>query len=81
MVGPKEAEFTGAWTKLNFEELHNLYSPDIIRTIKSSRRRLAGNIARMGQINNEILVGKPERKIPSRIRRRRRKILHWILTK
>jgi hypothetical protein len=36
--------------KFHSEELHNLYSfPDIIRRIKSRRKRWAGHVARMGK--------------------------------
>jgi hypothetical protein len=41
-------------------------SPDIIRQIKSRRRRWAGHVARMGEGRNvyRVLVGKPEGKRP-----------------
>jgi hypothetical protein len=40
---------TGGWRKLHNEELNDLYSsPNIIRNIKSRRRRWAGHVARMG---------------------------------
>jgi hypothetical protein len=41
-------------------------SPNIIKMIKSSRMRLEGHVARMGERKNayRILVGKPERKRP-----------------
>jgi hypothetical protein len=45
------------------EELHNLYSsPDIIRQIKSRRKRWAGHVARMGEERKlyKVLGGKPE---------------------
>jgi hypothetical protein len=45
------------------EELHNLYSsPDIIRMIKSRRRRWVGHVVRMEEMINayKILVGKSE---------------------
>jgi hypothetical protein len=36
IFGPKMDEVKGEWRKLNYEELHNLYSsPDIIRQVKS----------------------------------------------
>jgi hypothetical protein len=48
IFGPKRAEVTGEWRKLNNEELHNLYSsPDIIRQVKSGRMSWAGHVARM----------------------------------
>jgi hypothetical protein len=67
MFGPKRDEVTGEWTKLNNEELHNLYSfPDTIRQIKSRRMRWAGHVARVGEERNlyKVLVGKPEGKRP-----------------
>jgi hypothetical protein len=60
-------EVTGQWRKLHNGELHNLYSSaDIIRLIKSSRKRWAGNVARMGEGRNvyRVLVRKPEGKRP-----------------
>jgi hypothetical protein len=40
---------TGDWRKLHNEELHNFYaSPNIIRIIKSGRKRYAGHVARIG---------------------------------
>jgi hypothetical protein len=48
-------------------ELYSLYSsPDIIRQIKSSRMRLAGHVASMGEERNvyRVLVGKPQGKTP-----------------
>jgi hypothetical protein len=47
--GPKRDEVTGERRKLHNGELHNLCSsPDIIKQIKSSRMRWAGQVARMG---------------------------------
>jgi hypothetical protein len=38
------------WRRLHNDELNDLYSsPNIIRVIKSRRRRLAGHLKRMGQ--------------------------------
>jgi hypothetical protein len=50
---------------LHNEELHILYSsPNIIRQIKSRRKRWAGHVARMGEERNvyRALMGKPEGK-------------------
>jgi hypothetical protein len=49
IFGPKRDEVTGEWRKL----LHNLYSsPGIIRMMKSTRMRWAGQVARMGRKRN-----------------------------
>jgi hypothetical protein len=67
IFGPKRDEVTGDWRKLHNEELHNLYSSlNIIRMIKSRRRRWAGYVARMGETRNAFrkMVGKPEGKRP-----------------
>jgi hypothetical protein len=64
IFGPKRDEVIGGWSKLYNEELHNLYcSPSIIRTIKSRKMRLGGDVARMGEKGSayRILMGKPER--------------------
>jgi hypothetical protein len=37
IFGQKRDEVTGGWRKLHNEELHNLYSPSIIRMIKSKQ--------------------------------------------
>jgi hypothetical protein len=53
IFGPNGDEVTGEWRKLHNEELHNLYpSPDIIRQIKSRRKKWAGHVARMGEGRN-----------------------------
>jgi hypothetical protein len=55
IFGPKRKEVTGGWSKLNNEELHNLYaSTSIIRMIKSRRMRLAGNVVQMGEKRNAL---------------------------
>jgi hypothetical protein len=49
IFGPKRDEVTGEWSKLNSEELHDLYStPTIVRVIKSRRMKWLGNVERMG---------------------------------
>jgi hypothetical protein len=40
IFGPKTDEVAGGWTKLHNEELHNLYSRNLIRMIMSWRMRL-----------------------------------------
>jgi hypothetical protein len=48
IFGPKRDEVTGDWRNLHNEELYKLYSPNIIKMIKSRRMRWAGHVARMG---------------------------------
>jgi hypothetical protein len=67
----------GGWRRLHNEELHNLYaSPNIIRAIKSRRMRWARHVAHVGKMRNtstyNVLVGKPEGKIPRGRPKRRR---------
>jgi hypothetical protein len=74
IFGPKGDEVTGEWRKLHNEELSYLYSsPNIVREIKSRRMRWAGHVVRMGERRGvySVLVGKPERKRPLGIPRRR----------
>jgi hypothetical protein len=67
IFGPKRDEVTGERRKLHSGELHNLYSsPDILRHIRSLRKRWAERVARMEEGRNVymVLVGKPEGKKP-----------------
>ena len=74
IFGAKTDEITGEWRKLHNAELLALYSsPNIIRSLKSTRLKRAGHVARMDQSRNayRVLVGKPEGKRPlGRLRRR-----------
>jgi hypothetical protein len=84
IFGPNRDEVTGGWRKLHNEELHGLYSsPSIIRVIKARRMRLAGHVARMGEVRGAyILVGKPEgRRTLGRPGVDGRITLRWILGK
>jgi hypothetical protein len=50
IYGPRRDEVTGECRRLNYEELNDLYSsPNIVRVIKSRRRRWAGHMARIGE--------------------------------
>jgi hypothetical protein len=62
IFGPKRDEVTGDWRRLHNKELYSLYSPSIIRVIKSRRLRWAGHVARMVERRGayRALVGKPE---------------------
>jgi hypothetical protein len=42
IFGPQRDEIIGGWRKLRSEELHNLYSLNDIRMIKSMRMRRRG---------------------------------------
>jgi hypothetical protein len=55
------------------KELHALYSPNIIRVIKSNKLRLAGHVAHMGERRGayKVLMRKPERRRPLRKFRRK----------
>jgi hypothetical protein len=57
-----DCEVTGEWRKLHNEELHILYSPNIIRQIKLRRVRWAGHVARMGEECVQGFDGKAIRK-------------------
>jgi hypothetical protein len=49
VCSPKRYEVTGEWRRLHNEELKDLYSsPNIIRVIKSRRKRWAGHVALWG---------------------------------
>ena len=67
IFGAERDEMTGEWRKLHNEELNDLYcSPNIVRVIKSRRKRWAGHVERMGERKGvyRVLVGKPEGKRP-----------------
>jgi hypothetical protein len=73
IFGPKRDE-DGSWRKLHNDELHNLYSStNIVRVIKSRRKRWAGHVARIGEGRGayRVLVGRPEGKRPLGRPRRR----------
>jgi len=74
IFGPRRDEVTGEWRRLYYEELNDLYSsPNILRMIKSRRKRWAVHVARIGGESGvyRILVMKPEgRKSMGRPRRR-----------
>ena len=73
-VGLRRDGVTGEWRKLHNEELNDLYSsPNIVRVIKSRRKRWVGHVARMeeGRGVHKVLVGKPEGKRPLGRPRRR----------
>jgi hypothetical protein len=55
ICGPRRDGVTGGWRKLRKEERHNLCSsPSIIRMVRSTRMRLARNVARMRRRGMQI---------------------------
>jgi len=75
IFGPTRDEIKWEWRRLHNEELNDLYSsPNIVRVIKSRRKRWAGHVARMGEESGvyRFLVGKPKGKRPLMSPRRRR---------
>jgi len=64
IFGSQRNEVTEEWRKLHKEEFHDLYcSPNIVRVMKSRRRRWVGQLAHVGE-RRGALVGKPEGKRP-----------------
>jgi hypothetical protein len=60
---PERDEVTGEWRKLHNEELTDLYcSTNILRVIKSRRRRWVGHVAHAAERRGaySVLVGKYE---------------------
>jgi hypothetical protein len=67
IFGSRRDKVTGERRRLHHAELMDLYSsPNIMRVIKSRRRRWAGHVARMGERRGayRVLVGKPEGRRP-----------------
>jgi hypothetical protein len=84
MFGPKRDEVVGDWRRLHNEELQTLYTSPYITRVISRRLRLAGHVARMGEMRNAYSIEdrKPEGKRPlGRPRRRWKDIIEWILGK
>jgi hypothetical protein len=74
IFGSMRDEDTGEWRRLHNKELYVLCtSPDITGVMKSRRLRWAGRVARVGKRRGSYryLVGKPERRRPLGITRRR----------
>jgi hypothetical protein len=71
---PKGEAVIGDWRRLHRQELYDLYSsPNILRGIKSRRKRWAGHVVRMGERRDAYrdLVGRSEgRRVLGRPRRR-----------
>ena len=47
-MGPERDEVTGVWRRLHDEQLNGVYSPNIIRVVKSRRMRWSEHVTRMG---------------------------------
>jgi hypothetical protein len=73
IFGPKRDDVTGDWRRLHNEELSAVYSPNIVRLIKSRTLRWAGHVEPVGERSVAYggLVGKHEGKKPlGRLRHR-----------
>jgi len=67
IFGPRRDEVMGEWRRMRNEELCDLYSsPNIVRVIKSKRRRCPGHVVHMGEEKGvyRVLVGKSEGRRP-----------------
>jgi hypothetical protein len=58
IFGPKRDKVTGEWRRLHNEELNDLYSPNIIRVIKSRRMIWEGHVWRTGDAHTGFWWGK-----------------------
>jgi hypothetical protein len=64
VFGTKRDEVTEEWRKLHNEELNDLYTlPNIVRVVKSRRRRWADHVTCMGEerVVHRVLVEKTRR--------------------
>jgi len=53
IFGPTREEVAGGFRRLHNEELHNLYdSYNVIRVIRSRRKKWAGHVEHMREIRN-----------------------------
>jgi hypothetical protein len=57
VFGPKRNDLTGEWRKLQNDKLYDLYSPNIVRVIKSRRMRWVWHVASMGIKEVHIRTG------------------------
>jgi hypothetical protein len=65
IFGTKRDEVTGEWRKRPNEQLSDLYSsPNIVRVIKSGRKRCVCSMYGERRGIYKVLVGKPEGKRP-----------------
>jgi PAS domain-containing protein len=67
IFGLKRDEVTGEWRKLYTEERNDMYwSTNVVRVIRSRRKRWAGHVARMGERIGvyRVLVGISKGKSP-----------------
>jgi hypothetical protein len=66
IYGPKRDEVTREWRILHNEDLNGMYSPNIVRVMKSRRIRWAGHVALMRERKGayRVLLETPEGKRP-----------------
>jgi hypothetical protein len=68
IFGSERDEAIGYWRRLRNDELHDLYSPSVIRLSESRRMRLAGHVVHLGETIGayRVVVGKHEGERPLR---------------
>jgi hypothetical protein len=65
ILWPRRDKVKGKWRKLHNKELKDLYSsPNIIQVIKSRRMRLAGHVARGGEVHTGFWWGNLRKREP-----------------
>jgi hypothetical protein len=54
IFGAKRDEVTGEWRKLHYKELNDMYSPNIVRVIKSEKYEMGGACSTKGREQRHI---------------------------
>jgi len=67
-IGPNRDEVTGEWRRLHKKELHDLYSPNIVRMIKSGRMRWAEHVTRVVERRGSHRVALGKNKVKTEVR-------------
>jgi hypothetical protein len=62
ILGPKKEKITEGWTQLHNEVLHNLYSSNIFRVMKSRKAQCVVCVAPVGKLKNSYKISFGKRK-------------------